>query len=106
MKPISNPNIIYAFVLIFIPAQFLFSFLLFSSNQPKMDSLAPFSPPLSVFKTYVSSQTITLVLKEKVLSLSGEDYSVRKTNGDEVIRCQGRTLSFLLHRQDFRDTET
>lgn len=59
-------------------------------------SRTPAGPsPLGIHPAYTShSQPVTLVLKERVFSFSGDDFGVKDTNGQVVVRCQGKALSF------------
>ncbi|OXB38688.1 hypothetical protein J007_01498 [Cryptococcus neoformans] len=57
--------------------------------------LQPVHPPLGIHPAYTShSHPVTLVLKERVFSFSGDDFGVKDTNGQVVVRCQGKALSF------------
>ncbi|WVF71015.1 hypothetical protein IAT40_005811 [Kwoniella sp. CBS 6097] len=64
----------------------------FGSSAPAQ--LHPVNPPLGVFPNYYAQQPTTLVLKEKVFSFSGDDFSVKDTNGYTVVRCHGQALSW------------
>ncbi|ORX84150.1 DUF567-domain-containing protein [Anaeromyces robustus] len=46
-----------------------------------------------VNKKFVLPQSVTLVLREKIFSLSGDDFSIKDINGVEYLRCKGKALS-------------
>ncbi|KAL1873647.1 hypothetical protein Plec18167_006164 [Paecilomyces lecythidis] len=50
--------------------------------------------PLTVFEGLQETHPKTLVLKEKVLSLTGNSFHVRSTDGQPVLRVKGKTMSF------------
>lgn len=61
-----------------------------------MAPLAPFTPPLGPQPPnphYYSPTQTTLHMKEKVFSLSGDDFTVKTAEGMEVCRCKGKVLS-------------
>lgn len=63
-----------------------------SSSAP----LAPLTPqqvPVGVHPPFTYGQEITLLLKEKVFSFSGDDFSVKDVNGNVIFRLDGRTMS-------------
>ncbi|WRT66012.1 uncharacterized protein IL334_002963 [Kwoniella shivajii] len=64
----------------------------FGSSAPA--ALHPINPPLGLHANYFAQQPTTLVLKEKVFSWSGDDFSVKDTNGHTVVRCHGQSMSF------------
>ncbi|OCF42855.1 hypothetical protein I317_03332 [Kwoniella heveanensis CBS 569] len=64
----------------------------FGSSAPAQ--LHPVNPPLGVFPNFYAQRPTTLVLKEKVFSFSGDDFSVKDTNGYTVVRCHGQAMSF------------
>jgi hypothetical protein len=55
--------------------------------------LGGFNPYLGVFTQFCVPNQTTLVLKEKVFSLSGDTFSVKDANGAAVVNCQGKTFS-------------
>ncbi|WPH01144.1 LURP-one-related [Acrodontium crateriforme] len=61
-----------------------------------MHNLAPFTPPLGPQPPnphlYAPKQ-VTLQMKEKVFSLSGDDFTVKTTEGMTVCQCHGKLLS-------------
>ncbi|ORX35443.1 tubby C-terminal-like domain-containing protein [Kockovaella imperatae] len=56
-------------------------------------ALAPVNPPLGVFQHYYAGRPTTLVLKEKIMSWTGDDFSVKDTDGNVVCRCSGQAFS-------------
>lgn len=66
---------------------------LFTASAPAV--LQPVHPPLGIHPAYTSHpQPVTLVLKERVFSFSGDDFGITDTNGQVVVRCKGKVLSF------------
>lgn len=61
------------------------------SDGPK--TLQPVHPPIGVFPGFVAQQPTTLVLKEKVLSWSGDDFGVKDQNGNVIVRVGGKVMS-------------
>ncbi|WVR05557.1 hypothetical protein IAU60_002576 [Kwoniella sp. DSM 27419] len=64
----------------------------FGSSAPAV--LHPVNPPCGVFPNYYAQQPTTLILKEKVFSFSGDDFSVKDSHGHTVVRCHGNSMSF------------
>ncbi|KAG9232249.1 tubby C-terminal-like domain-containing protein [Amylocarpus encephaloides] len=64
--------------------------------------LAPVNPPLGVFPAYYAPNQTTLVMKEKVWSLSGDAFHIVDEHGREVVQCRGQTFS-LSDRKEFAD---
>ncbi|CAG8981785.1 hypothetical protein HYALB_00004727 [Hymenoscyphus albidus] len=65
--------------------------------------LAPVNPPLGVNPNYCVGKQTTLVMKEKVFSLSGDTFHITDEAGLEVVQCRGTTFS-LSDRKEFMDT--
>ncbi|KAJ7759980.1 tubby C-terminal-like domain-containing protein [Mycena metata] len=61
------------------------------------------SSQLGIFPQFCAQQQMTLVLKEKVFSFSGDDFAVKDQFGNVVIRCQGKALSWS-DKKEFSDT--
>ena len=55
--------------------------------------LAPLPAAMGLFNQFTARQTETLVLKEKVLSLSGDSFDIKLANGQPVLRVQGSVMS-------------
>jgi uncharacterized protein YxjI len=66
--------------------------------------LAPVHPALGVNATYCLPHETTLVMKEKVWSLSGDTFHITDQNGVEVVRCKGSTFT-LTDRKEFEDSQ-
>jgi len=66
--------------------------------------LPPVTPALGVNPTFCHPRQTTLVLKEKVWSLSGDTFHVTDENNVEVVRCRGTTFS-LSDRKEFQDPQ-
>ena len=61
-----------------------------------MSAIAPFNPPLGPQPpnpAFYSPTETTLQMKEKVLSLSGDDFTITTTTGQPVCKCKGKVLS-------------
>lgn len=58
--------------------------------------LQPCNPPLGPRPAdqilYVPNQ-ITLQMKEKIMSLSGDTFTIKTADGIDVLKCQGKTFS-------------
>jgi uncharacterized protein YxjI len=61
-------------------------------------------PPLGVTMGFIRPQQTTLVMKEKVWSLSGDSFHVTDQNNVEVVRCQGSTFS-ISDRKEFQSPQ-
>ncbi|CZR54773.1 related to DUF567 domain protein [Phialocephala subalpina] len=68
--------------------------------MPGPVQLAPVNPPLGVNPNYCVQKQTTLVMKEKVWSLSGDTFHIMDENNHEVVQCRGQTLS-LSDRKEF-----
>ena len=58
--------------------------------------LTPFNPPLGPQPAnphLYSPQPTTLHMKEKVFSLSGDDFTIKTVDGHEVCKCHGKVVS-------------
>ncbi|KAI0378556.1 DUF567-domain-containing protein [Hypomontagnella monticulosa] len=55
--------------------------------------LPPFPRPLGVFTPFIARQPETLVLKEKVMSLSGNSFDISLANGQPIFRVKGESFS-------------
>jgi uncharacterized protein YxjI len=63
-----------------------------------MAPLLPFNPPLGPNPAYCFPDEITLHMKEKTFSLTGDDFTVKTVAGMEVCKCKGKPLS-LSHKK-------
>lgn len=59
--------------------------------------------PLGVHKGYMSPQPTIMIMKEK-LSLSGDDFTVKTTTGNPVLRVDGKAFSLSQQKQFFSPT--
>lgn len=69
-----------------------------------MAFLAPVPQPIGVFQQFIAQQPETLVLKEKVISLTGDSFSIKLQNGTPVFQVEGKVMS-LSGRKTFRDMQ-
>ncbi|KAK5196794.1 hypothetical protein LTR72_001787 [Exophiala xenobiotica] len=58
-----------------------------------MAPLAPFNPPLGPNQMFYQPNEQTLQMKEKVFSLTGDDFTVTTVAGVQVCKCKGKVLS-------------
>lgn len=58
-----------------------------------MAPLAPFNPPLGPTPQFAQLNEETLQMKEKVFSLTGDDFTVRTVSGIEICQCKGKVFS-------------
>jgi len=58
--------------------------------------LAPVQHPLGIWNQYLARQSETLILREKVMSLSGDSFDITMANGEPIFKiCQKHsTLEF------------
>jgi uncharacterized protein YxjI len=56
--------------------------------------LAPVQQPIGIWNQFLARQTETLVLREKVMSLSGDSFDITLASGQPLLRIQGSVLSF------------
>ena len=65
-----------------------------------MAPLAPFNPPLGPYARFAQPTEQTLQMKEKVFSLSGDDFTVRTAQGLDVCKCKGKVSKLALRLLD------
>ncbi|KAI1437448.1 DUF567-domain-containing protein [Xylaria sp. CBS 124048] len=58
--------------------------------------------PMGIFPQYIARQTEALVLKEKVLSISGDSFDIKMLSGQPVFQVKGEVFS-LSGRKHFSD---
>ncbi|TXT09619.1 uncharacterized protein COLE_03553 [Cutaneotrichosporon oleaginosum] len=64
-------------------------------TPPRTVALAPIHPPVAVFPAFISHGPVTLVLREQIFSLTGDDFSVKDAaTGHTIVRCKGKIISF------------
>ena len=56
-------------------------------------ALPPVPQALGIWHQFIARQTETLVLREKVMSLSGDSYDITLASGQPILRIQGKTMS-------------
>ncbi|KGO78278.1 hypothetical protein PITC_058810 [Penicillium italicum] len=56
-------------------------------------SLEPFVEPIAIFDQFVSNEPQTIVLKEKVLSVSGDSFDIKLANGEPILKVHGAWVS-------------
>ncbi|KAI0896204.1 DUF567-domain-containing protein [Annulohypoxylon nitens] len=55
--------------------------------------LAPFPRPVGIFAPFIAKQSETLVLKEKLASLSGNSFDITLPNGQPLFKVKGESLT-------------
>ena len=55
--------------------------------------LQPVAEPIALFEQYVSGEPQTLVLREKVFSVSGDSFEIKFANGAPLIKVRGAWMS-------------
>jgi uncharacterized protein YxjI len=65
-------------------------------------ALAPVPQPIGIFSQFVAQQSETIVLKEKVLSLTGDSFSIKLANGTPLFQVEGKVMS-ISGRKTLRD---
>ncbi|KAB8235717.1 tubby C-terminal-like domain-containing protein [Aspergillus alliaceus] len=55
--------------------------------------LSPVPKPIAIFPQFIAQQTETLALKEKVLSLTGDSFTIKLVNGQPLLRVEGKVMS-------------
>lgn len=58
-----------------------------------MAPLKAFDPPLGPTLSQCLPEPVTLHMKEKAFSLTGDDFTVKTVAGAEVCKCKGKLLS-------------
>lgn len=58
-----------------------------------MAELPPVPGVIGVFQNFIAKTTETLILKEKVLSLSGDSFDITNTQGNAFMKIKGRHMT-------------
>lgn len=58
-----------------------------------MAQLPPVPRPIGIFEAWVAKGPETLVLKEKVMSLTGDSFDIKTINGQPIFKIKGRKMS-------------
>ncbi|KAH9873355.1 hypothetical protein J1614_005753 [Plenodomus biglobosus] len=58
-----------------------------------MAALAPVTQAIGVFPQFIPNGPETIVLKEKVLSLTGDSFSIKTASGTPILQVEGKLLS-------------
>jgi uncharacterized protein YxjI len=48
---------------------------------------------VGIFPSFIANQTETLVLREKVMSLSGDNFDIKLANGQPILKVEGKVMS-------------
>lgn len=55
--------------------------------------LPPVAQPIALFQQFLAQQSETVVLREKVMSLSGDSFEITLASGQPLLRVQGTVMS-------------
>lgn len=55
--------------------------------------LPPVAQPIGIFDNFIARGTETIVLREKLLSLTGDSFDISLANGQPIFKVDGRTWS-------------
>ncbi|KAF1958157.1 hypothetical protein CC80DRAFT_408753 [Byssothecium circinans] len=55
--------------------------------------LPPVPQPIGIFPQFIAKAPETIVLKEHVLSLTGDSFSIKLTNGTPIVQVEGKVMS-------------
>lgn len=66
--------------------------------------LDPVAEPIAIFEQFVSQQPQTLVLKEKVLSVTGDSFDIKLATGEPFLKVHGAWVS-LSGRKKIEDAQ-
>ncbi|KAF2651216.1 hypothetical protein K491DRAFT_682318 [Lophiostoma macrostomum CBS 122681] len=69
-----------------------------------MAHLAPVLPPVGYFTQFTQPEPETIVLKEKVLSITGDSFSIKTVGGIPLFQVEGKVMS-LSGRKKVRDMQ-
>ncbi len=58
-----------------------------------MAFLPPVPQPIGIFPAFFAQQAETIVLKEHVLSLTGDSFSIKLANGTPILQVEGKVFS-------------
>ncbi|KAF3045840.1 hypothetical protein E8E11_006814 [Didymella keratinophila] len=58
-----------------------------------MANLAQIPSPVGIFPQFFARGSETLVIKEKVMSLTGDDFHIKLANGTPILRVEGKVMS-------------
>lgn len=56
-------------------------------------ALAPVPQPVGIFDPYFARQTEVIVLREKVMSLTGDSFEIKMQSGQPLFRVEGKVMS-------------
>ena len=59
-----------------------------------MAAPAPVPSPIGIFPQFLAQQPETLLLQEKIFSLTGHDYLIKLANGTPILRVEAKGMSF------------
>jgi len=65
----------------------------FFKTYSKDEVSAPKNEIVAIDSKFVQKESVTLVLKEKLFSMSMDDFSIKDTNGVAYFKCEGKAFS-------------
>ena len=71
---------------------------------PPKAQLPPLPHHLGVLPNYYANQPTTLVMREKIMSFTGNDYHIKSTEGASILRVRGNAMS-LSERSEVLDNQ-
>lgn len=74
----------------------------FHASAPAAGDLAPFNPPLGVYPDMARPTPTILQIKEGIMSMSGDDFSVKDQDGRTVVKCKGKAMSMRERKSAYR----
>ena len=66
-------------------------------------SLQPFNPPLGLYPQHSAPIPTTLIMREKYFSWSGQDFTVRTSDGRLVLRADAKAFSLSDRKGERKD---
>ena len=59
----------------------------------QLPQLEPMPQQIGIFNHFIARQTETFILKEKVMSFSGDDFDIKMANGQPILKVAGKVMS-------------
>ncbi|EIM81416.1 DUF567 domain protein [Stereum hirsutum FP-91666 SS1] len=75
---------------------------LFGQSSHHNVNFQPFNPPIGLNPAFCAPHVETLIMKEKIWSFSGDDFSIKNSAGHDIVRCHGQAFSWR-DRKEFKD---
>ncbi|SCZ99243.1 BZ3500_MvSof-1268-A1-R1_Chr3-1g05900 [Microbotryum saponariae] len=75
-----------------------------TGKQSAPMNLAAVTPPIGLNPHFIKPTPVVLVMAESRMSFSGDDFTIKDSNGVHVLKCSGRAMSFK-DKKDFKDPQ-